>query len=93
MKNNKKKNDFLCPVAGKCGGCQLQNMTYDRQKAFKQASVVKLFGRYCTVAPIEGMENPYHYRNKVSAAFGTTRSGMIISGVYQSSTHNRFMLT
>ena len=88
MKNNKKKNDFLCPVAGKCGGCQLQNMTYDRQKAFKQASVVKLFGRYCTVAPIEGMENPYHYRNKVSAAFGTTRSGMIISGVYQSSTHN-----
>lgn len=34
------------------------------------------------------MDNPYNYRNKVSAAFGTTKSGMIISGVYQSSTHN-----
>lgn len=81
-------NNQRCAVAGKCGGCQLQNMTYDRQKAFKQANVVKLFAKYCRVAPIEGMDNPYHYRNKVSAAFGTTRSGMIISGVYQSSTHN-----
>ena len=89
MKNDKKTTKKeLCPVANKCGGCQLQNMTYDRQKAFKQAAVVKLFGKYCRVAPIEGMETPYHYRNKVSAAFGTTRSGMIISGVYQSSTHN-----
>ena len=34
------------------------------------------------------MENPYHYRNKVQAAFGRTRGGEIISGVYQSSTHN-----
>ncbi len=33
------------------------------------------------------MEYPYHYRNKVQAAFGTTRSGKIISGVYQSSSH------
>ncbi len=33
------------------------------------------------------MENPYHYRNKVQAAF-KTQKGQIISGVYQSSTHN-----
>ena len=33
------------------------------------------------------MEHPYHYRNKVQAAFGEKR-GEIISGVYQSSTHN-----
>lgn len=90
IKMNKKikKDSIGCAVAGKCGGCQLQNMNYERQLAFKQAKVVKLFGKYCRVAPIEGMENPYNYRNKVSAAFGTTRSGMIISGVYQSSTHN-----
>lgn len=88
MSKKTKKESIGCAVAGKCGGCQLQNMDYERQKAFKQAKVVKLFGKYCRVAPIEGMENPYNYRNKVSAAFGTTRSGMIISGVYQSSTHN-----
>jgi 23S rRNA (uracil1939-C5)-methyltransferase len=33
------------------------------------------------------MDYPYHYRNKVQAAFGE-RKGEIISGVYQSSTHN-----
>jgi 23S rRNA (uracil1939-C5)-methyltransferase len=33
------------------------------------------------------MDFPYHYRNKVQAAFTTDRKGQIISGVYQSSTH------
>ena len=33
------------------------------------------------------MKTPYHYRNKVQAAFGRTKSGKIISGVYQSGTH------
>lgn len=88
MENKKEKNTDKCSVAGKCGGCQLQNMTYPRQLSYKQSRVVKLFGKYCRVDDIIGMESPFHYRNKVSAAFGTTRSGMIISGVYQSSTHN-----
>lgn len=38
--------------------------------------------------PIIGMNNPYHYRNKVQAAFRTDRRGKIISGVYQSGTHH-----
>ncbi len=33
------------------------------------------------------MDNPYHYRNKVQAAFGRTKNGKIISGVYQSGSH------
>ena len=76
-----------CPLAKKCGGCQLQNMDYDRQLKFKQEKVVKLLGRYGRVSPIVGMENPYHYRNKVQAAFGLTRDRRVISGVYQSSSH------
>lgn len=34
------------------------------------------------------MDEPYHYRNKVQAAFATARNGKIISGVYQSGTHS-----
>ena len=92
MKDKKEKStaqrkaDF-CPYAKKCGGCQLQNMSYSRQLAYKQAKAVKLLGKYCRVDTILGMENPYHYRNKVQAAFGTTRGGKIISGVYQSKSH------
>lgn len=77
-----------CPVYKKCGGCQLQNMTYPEQLAFKQKKVERLLKKYCAVKPIIGMENPYHYRNKVQAAFYTDRRGKIISGVYQSGTHH-----
>ncbi len=76
-----------CTLYKKCGGCQLQNMTYDEQLSFKQAKAIKMLGRFCHVDEIIGMEKPYHYRNKVQAAFGTTRGGMIVSGVYQSSSH------
>ncbi len=76
-----------CPLSKKCGGCQLQNLSYGEQLAFKQSKVVSLLGRYHRVSPIIGMENPYHYRNKVQAAFGMTRRREILSGVYQSSTH------
>ena len=87
-KKTKREQKFtFCPVAGKCGGCQLQNMSYERQLGFKEAKVVKLLGKYCHVDKIIGMEHPYHYRNKVQAAFGSTRSGKIISGVYQSKSH------
>ena len=88
-KHIKTENDKKpqCPHRKKCGGCQLQNMPYDRQLSFKQVKAIKLLGCYHHVCEIIGMEKPYHYRNKVQAAFGERR-GQIISGVYQSSTHN-----
>ena len=35
-----------------------------------------------------GMEQPFHYRNKVHAVFDRDRRGNIISGIYQENTHN-----
>ena len=81
------KNANPCPLYRKCGGCQLQNMSYPRQLQWKQAQVEKLLGKFCEVQPILGMESPYHYRNKVQAAFSLDRSKRIVSGVYQASTH------
>ncbi|MCR5783000.1 MAG: 23S rRNA (uracil(1939)-C(5))-methyltransferase RlmD, partial [Clostridia bacterium] len=77
-----------CPVSKKCGGCQLSNMTYAEQLSFKQAKVIRLLGKMHRVSEIIPSPRVFHYRNKVQAAFGKTKSGMIISGVYQSSTHN-----
>ena len=76
-----------CPIYKKCGGCQLRNLSYEEQLSLKQSKIIKLIGRYCHVDEIIGMENPYNYRNKVQAAFGMTRGGKIISGVYQSKSH------
>ena len=78
---------MLCPHAKKCSGCQLQNMDYEEQLCFKQATCVKLLGRFTFLDEIIGMKHPFHYRNKVQAAFGF-RHGRVISGVYQSATGN-----
>ncbi len=75
-----------CPHYKKCGGCHLQNMTYEEQLKYKQIKVIKLLGKFCRVKEIIGMEKPLHYRCKVQAAFSKDRTG-IISGVYQSSSH------
>lgn len=82
------EHSLNCPVAKKCGACQLQNMNYAQQLKFKQGKCVHFLGRFGRVAEIIGMETPFHYRNKSQAAFGVTRAGQIISGIYQSSTHN-----
>ena len=75
----------VCPVARKCSGCQLLNLDYAGQLAWKENRVRRLIGSFCRVQPILGMEDPWHYRNKVQAAFGLDRNRHVISGVYQSS--------
>ncbi|MBQ1961991.1 MAG: 23S rRNA (uracil(1939)-C(5))-methyltransferase RlmD, partial [Clostridia bacterium] len=74
-----------CPHAKKCNGCQLLNLTYEEQLSHKQARLIALLGKYCHVEEIVGMDEPYHYRNKVQAAF-CAKNGKITSGVYQSAT-------
>ena len=77
-----------CPYAKACGGCDYQGMNYEKQLKEKQAYVQKLIGEFCKVRPIVGMENPYHYRNKVHAVFDIAKGGTIISGVYKEGTHD-----
>ncbi len=60
-----------CPLYKKCGGCQLQNLSYAQQLSFKQRKVDRLLGEFKKPEPIIGMDDPYHYRNKVQAAFAT----------------------
>lgn len=76
-----------CPLYKKCGGCQLQNLTYEEQLRWKERRIIGLMGKFGRVEPVIGMENPLHYRNKVQAAFGLDRKKRVISGVYQSSSH------
>lgn len=86
-KASSKKGSTPCPYARKCGGCQLQELEYTSQLRWKQEHVEKLLKKFHTVNPIIGMENPLHYRNKVQAAFGYDRGRSIVSGVYQTGTH------
>lgn len=76
-----------CPVNKKCGGCQLLEMTYEDQLKRKQAYISKLLKKFGKVQPIIGMDDPYHYRNKVHAAFDRDRRGNVISGIYEAKSH------
>lgn len=86
-----------CPIARKCGGCQIQEMEYDRQLVFKEDKVrgnlahiggvpTELLDR--VTEPIIGMGHPFHYRNKAQFPVGTDKSGRIIAGFYAGRTHS-----
>ena len=87
-KTDEKRTADACPYAKKCGGCDYQGMPYERQLREKQAFVQKAVGQFCKVRPIIGMDEPYHYRNKVHAVFDIERKrGGVISGIYAAGTH------
>ncbi len=81
-----------CPVARSCGGCQIQAMDYRAQLKWKQEKVAQLLGRVGHVSdyemlPIMGMEEPWHYRNKVQYPVGMNKDGKIVTGFYAGRTH------
>ena len=74
-KTSIKKKTEGCPYAKKCGGCDYQGTPYEEQLKEKQALVKQTLKDICKVKPIIGMEQPYHYRNKVHAVFDIVKGG------------------
>jgi 23S rRNA (uracil1939-C5)-methyltransferase len=85
-KNNANQSD-ACKYAAKCGGCAYQGIEYAKQLKQKKKWVQELLEPYCKVEKIIGMDNPYHYRHKVHAAFGHVKGKGVVAGVYKAGTH------
>ena len=86
-----------CPFARKCGGCQIQEMSYERQLAFKAQKVrgnleriggfsAELLDQVMELAL--GMDAPFGYRNKAQFPFGTDKEGNPVTGFYAGRTHH-----
>ena len=73
--------------AKNCGGCPLLGLDYAAQLKQKEDKVRALLGRYGPVESIRGMEEPYHYRNKVISTFSTGWGGKLVSGIYAANSH------
>lgn len=86
-----------CPAAGRCGGCQLQHVSYERQLAYKADKVKNCLLRIggipeekltAITEPIIGMEEPFYYRNKAQYPVGTDKAGKPVMGFYAGHSHN-----
>ena len=64
-----------CPAFKKCGSCQMLDLPYKRQLMIKQNRVKRLLSKFAKPEKTVGMKYPYHYRNKVQAAFGSAGKG------------------
>lgn len=90
----KKSSDRIqpkCGVCTACGGCQLQQLSYNAQLEYKTNKVKDAFRRNkienIEVLPCISAENPYEYRNKIQVPIGRDPHGHIVSGFYRSGTH------
>ena len=64
-----------CPLFGRCGGCQYQNLAYARQLHWKRQQVGELLqhlaGIEFAVAPVIASRREYGYRSKITPHFHT----------------------
>ncbi|MBO5326055.1 MAG: 23S rRNA (uracil(1939)-C(5))-methyltransferase RlmD [Lachnospiraceae bacterium] len=87
-----------CEHHRRCGGCQLQCLSYDAQLAFKEKKVrnnlVRIGGFSEDIIdevmqPIIGMEEPFYYRNKAQYPIGRDKkTGKPVAGFYAQRTHD-----
>ncbi|MDO4976354.1 MAG: 23S rRNA (uracil(1939)-C(5))-methyltransferase RlmD [Eubacteriales bacterium] len=84
-----------CPVARQCGGCKIQQLSYEKQKEFKWnqvAGCLKRIGGFSGIEekmePILAMEDPWHYRNKAQFPIGYDKNGNLVAGFYAGRTHS-----
>lgn len=85
-----------CPLHRRCGGCQIQALSYEEQLAFKENKVrsnLQRIGGFSkeeleqVCLPIVGMEHPFRYRNKAQFPVGLDKEGKLVTGFYAARTH------
>lgn len=86
-----------CNLHRRCGGCQIQALSYEKQLEFKaqkvRGNLIRIGGFSeeeidAKMLPVVGMETPYRYRNKAQFPIGTDKEGNVIAGFYAARTHS-----
>ena len=102
LEPSKDRRAAKCPVAGRCGGCQIMCMDYPAQLRFKQNLVREKLMRiggfeeaYLNkiMQPILGQENenggyePFYFRNKAQYPVQRDKDGKVRLGFYAAHSH------
>lgn len=96
IEESKDRLKAKCNIYKRCGGCQLQHISYNLQLNFKKTRVIdclKKIGKFnveedsgIDVLDTIGMKNPWRYRNKVQLPVGSGKEGINI-GFYAKRSH------
>ncbi len=87
----------FCSEHVRCGGCQIQALSYEAQLRFKENKVKNDINRIGGIPeevidrawePIIGMDDPLRYRNKAQYPVGKDSEGNIVAGFYAGRTHS-----
>ena len=80
---------MTCPSFERCGACRWLDCDYAEQLARKRDAVAQAFraaGLRVNVREVCGMEEPFHYRNKVIAAV-SMQGSRVVCGLYEEWSH------
>ena len=91
IKPSPERIEPVCSLYHRCGGCQLQHMSYEAQLIAKRQQVVDAVTRIgkitdAVIKPTIGAENPWYYRNKMQFPVGMVNQEIAI-GCYEQGTH------
>jgi 23S rRNA (uracil1939-C5)-methyltransferase len=85
------RREAPCPYYGKCGGCDFQHMTEERQLLAKKEILLDALARIGQIRPDPGTirlvsSPPWHYRNRLQIKIGQVE-GNSNWGYFQTSSH------
>lgn len=86
----------VCDKAKRCGGCTMQQVSYEQQLEYKWNKVKNCLQRIGKMENVEaimekpayGMDNPFHYRNKAQFPVGRDKNGDVVIGFYAGRSHD-----
>ena len=81
-----------CPVYERCGGCQLQHLSYEGELKEKRQQVKDAMERIghlqgVDVLPVLGAKTPWNYRNKMQFPVAAAGKRNVAIGCFAASTH------
>ncbi len=86
------RQEEVCEVYNKCGGCDAQHITYEFTLQLKTKMVKNCLDKqkvkYINLEKCIGMGLPYYYRNKVQYPVRVDKNGNTVMGFYAKRSHN-----
>lgn len=91
VKSAQYRCNVKCKYYDRCGGCEAMNMTYEATLENKKEKVINTIVKQGMdkklVTNINGMDNPYYYRNKVQYPVRRKNNRNVI-GMYEKGSHD-----